>query len=115
MTVILIDDRGAGTIQIPDAEGEERSYDLTLGGPVMGHQEAGVRVPELPRSVRLTRLDTGDCYLVGRQKSGAWWCSCPSFTFAKRADKTCKHCQCLAPLSAWLRHLLRETVHAERF
>ncbi len=103
--VILIDARGAATVEIADAEGEVHSY---------GVEPA----PEgLDRwACFLTRLDgKGDSpYRVALSLGGAWRCPCGDMTHSRRQCRTrkrgapCKHICAATPIRLMIERLTNE-------
>lgn len=89
-TVIVIDERGVPTVEIPDAEGELHHYSIA----------------PLPEglddfAVEVERLDTRDRYRVSRWRN-TWRCGCPAWKFAKGRPKLCKHVPEIARLESFL-------------
>lgn len=93
---IDVDHRGLGTLGIPDAEGEVRSYRLRL----------------VPRGLSLwaiefVRADTEATYLVRVFATGKWECDCPAFTYKKRGERDCKHTLAARSFRAFLANLFQ--------
>jgi len=96
--VLSIDARGLATLEIPDADGEVRSY----------------RVSPAPEGLDewaclVERLDgEGESpYRVARTPEGSWRCACPSFRYRKgpHGPRGCKHVASARPIFALVRSL----------
>ena len=81
--VIVIDPRGAATIEIPDAEGEVHSYSVEPASEGLDAWACSLR-----------RLDgEGDSpYRIAQNLSGSWRCSCGDAIYrARKEHRLCKH------------------------
>lgn len=92
---VLIDARGVATLEVPDADGEVRSYAVS---PAPAGLDAA--------AVRVERIDTGASYRVARDFRGRWRCSCPDALYRGRPRRLqCKHMAAVAPLFALIERI----------
>lgn len=110
---IRIDSRGLGTVEIPDADGEMRSYRSKLMPPRWRVSDDDNR--EYLWTILFQRVDSGNEYFTRVYREGSrgerWTCSCPSHTYRKRGAPPCKHIRAGASLRAWITSYLSEHTH----